>query len=114
MLQTRDSMGPQHGYAIAARLEPVSSGIMRIEQRRWLKGKWQITESNRPARAPEIQVAVPARTFPQGWGRFLSGIALSGSPGIAPAKNLGRSVGTNGALSLWQEHRWTHPSTVLT
>jgi transcriptional regulator len=62
VLQTLDSMGPQHGYAIAARLEQVSSGslqlnmgtlypaLMRLEQRGLLKGKWHITESNRRAR----------------------------------------------------------------
>lgn len=62
VLQTLGSMGPQHGYAIAARLEQVSNGsitlnmgtlypaLMRLEQRGWLKGKWQMTESNRRAR----------------------------------------------------------------
>ena len=62
VLQMLDSMGPQHGYAIAARLEQVSSGslqlnmgtlypaLMRLEQRGLLKGKWNLTESNRRAR----------------------------------------------------------------
>ena len=62
VLQMLDSMGPQHGYAIAARLEQVSSGslqlnmgtlypaLMRLEQRGLLKGRWNVTESNRRAR----------------------------------------------------------------
>ena len=62
VLQTLDSLGPLHGYAIAARLEQVSSGalqlnmgtlypaLMRLEQRGLLRGKWGITETNRKAR----------------------------------------------------------------
>ena len=62
VLQTLDSLGPLHGYAIAARLEQVSSGalqlnmgtlypaLMRLEQRGLLRGVWGTTESNRKAR----------------------------------------------------------------
>jgi len=62
VLQTLDSLGPLHGYAIAARLEQVSSGalqlnmgtlylaLMRLEQRSLLLGKWGTTETNRKAR----------------------------------------------------------------
>jgi DNA-binding PadR family transcriptional regulator len=48
VLQTLDTMGPQHGYAIAARLEQVSAGALK--QRGLLKGSWGTTESNRKAR----------------------------------------------------------------
>ena len=62
VLQTLNSLGPLHGYAIAARLEQVSSGalqlnmgtlypaLMRLEQRGLLRGSWGITETNRKAR----------------------------------------------------------------
>ena len=62
VLQTVDSLGPLHGYAIAARLEQVSSGalqlnmgtlypgLMRLEQRGFLRGEWGLTDSNRKAR----------------------------------------------------------------
>ena len=62
VLQTLDAMGPQHGYAIAARLEQVSGGalqlnmgtlypaLMRLEQRGLLRGSWNITDANRRAR----------------------------------------------------------------
>jgi PadR family transcriptional regulator PadR len=62
VLQTLDSMGPQHGYAIAARLEQVSTGalqlnmgtlypaLMRLEQRGLVKGTWGTTDTNRKAR----------------------------------------------------------------
>ena len=62
VLQTLDSLGPLHGYAIAARLEQVSGGalqlnmgtlypaLMRLEQRGQLRGNWGTTETNRNAR----------------------------------------------------------------
>ena len=62
VLQTLDTMGPQHGYAIAARLEQVSTGalqlnmgtlypgLMRLEQRGLVRGSWGTTEANRKAR----------------------------------------------------------------
>jgi transcriptional regulator len=69
VLQTLASMGPQHGYTIATRLEQVSHGsiqlnmgtlypaLMRLEQRRLIRGKWAITENNRRARLYELTAA---------------------------------------------------------
>lgn len=62
VLQTLESLGPLHGYAVAARLEQVSHGalqlnmgtlypaLMRLEQRGLIRGSWGTTESNRRAR----------------------------------------------------------------
>jgi PadR family transcriptional regulator PadR len=62
VLQTLDTMGPQHGYAIASRLEQISGGalqlnmgtlypaLMRLEQRGLLRGSWGTTDTNRKAR----------------------------------------------------------------
>ena len=62
VLQTLHSLGPLHGYAIAARLEQVSGGalqvnmgtlypaLMRLEQRALIRGSWGTTEANRKAR----------------------------------------------------------------
>jgi transcriptional regulator len=62
VLQTLETLGPQHGYAIAARLEQVSGGalqvtmgtlypaLMRLEQRGLIRGAWRTTEANRRAR----------------------------------------------------------------
>src|ERR1700704_4498071 len=62
VLQTVATLGPLHGYAIAARLEQVSAGalrlnmgtlypgLMRLEQRGLVRGEWGVTESNRKAR----------------------------------------------------------------
>jgi PadR family transcriptional regulator, regulatory protein PadR len=69
VLQTLDALGPQHGYAIAARLEQVSSGalqlnmgtlypaLMRLEQRGLLKGAWGVTDTNRKARFYSLTAA---------------------------------------------------------
>jgi transcriptional regulator len=69
VLQTLDSLGPQHGYAIAARLEQVSSGalqlnmgtlypaLMRLEQRGFVRGNWGTTETNRKARYYSLTAA---------------------------------------------------------
>ena len=69
VLQTLDTMGPQHGYSIAARLERVSDGklqlnmgtlypaLMRLEQRGLLRGKWATTATNRKARYYDLTAA---------------------------------------------------------
>jgi transcriptional regulator len=62
VLQTLATLGPSHGYAIAGRLEQVSGGairlnmgtlypgLMRLEQRGFVRGEWAVTENNRKAR----------------------------------------------------------------
>jgi transcriptional regulator len=62
VLQTLNSLGPLHGYAIAARLEQISGGalqlnmgtlypaLMRLEQRGLVRGSWGTTDRNRKAR----------------------------------------------------------------
>jgi PadR family transcriptional regulator, regulatory protein PadR len=69
ILKTLATLGPQHGYAIAARLEQVSSGalqlnmgtlypgLMRLEQRGFVRGQWGVTDSNRRARFYAITAA---------------------------------------------------------
>ena len=62
VLRTLATLGPMHGYTIAARLEQVSAGtlqlnmgtlypgLMRLEQRGFVRGTWGTTENNRRAR----------------------------------------------------------------
>ena len=62
VLRALATMGPQHAYALAARLEQVvepsltlSQGtlypaLVRLEQKGWIKGTWQRTENNREAK----------------------------------------------------------------
>jgi transcriptional regulator len=69
VLQTLATLGPMHGYAIAARLEQVSAGslllnmgtlypgLMRLEQRGLIRAEWGVTENNRKARFYAITTA---------------------------------------------------------
>src|SRR5271167_2086017 len=62
ILRTLATMGPQHAYGIASRLQLVSEdalnlnqgtiypALVRIEQHGWTRGSWQKTESNREAK----------------------------------------------------------------
>jgi PadR family transcriptional regulator, regulatory protein PadR len=69
ILQTVATMGPLHGYAVAERLEQVSSGgiqlnmgtlypgLLRLEQRGFIRAEWKLTENNRRARYYSITAA---------------------------------------------------------
>ena len=62
VLRTLATMGPQHAYGIAARLQQVSGdslhlnqgtlypALVRLEQQGWIKGAWGKTESKREAK----------------------------------------------------------------
>ena len=69
VLQTLSTLGPLHGYALAARLEQVSRGalqlnmgtlypgLMRLEQRGLVRAEWGVTDNNRKARFYTITTA---------------------------------------------------------
>ncbi|HUI43816.1 MAG TPA: PadR family transcriptional regulator [Terriglobia bacterium] len=62
VLKTLDTLGPQHGYGIARRIEQVSENLLhlnqgtlypallRLEQRGWIGSKWGTSDNNRRAR----------------------------------------------------------------
>jgi transcriptional regulator len=62
VLRALMTMGPLHAYALATRLEQVSDhpfslnqgtlypALVRLEQKGWIKGRWQKTEHNREAK----------------------------------------------------------------
>jgi PadR family transcriptional regulator len=66
VLRTLATMGPQHAYQIATRLQQVSDrllnlnqgtlypALVRLEQHGWIKGTWGRTESNREAKFYEL------------------------------------------------------------
>lgn len=66
VLRTLETMGPQHAYAIATRLEQISDNLLRLnqgtlypalvrlEQQGRIKGTWGKTESNREAKYYKI------------------------------------------------------------
>jgi PadR family transcriptional regulator PadR len=69
VLQTLATLGPSHGYAIAARLGQVSGGalqlnmgtlypaLIRVEQRGFVRADWDVTDNNRKARYYQITPA---------------------------------------------------------
>jgi transcriptional regulator len=62
VLQALATMGPQHAYALASRLEQVSDhpfilkqgtlypALVRLEQQGWIKGTWGRTDNGRDAK----------------------------------------------------------------
>src|SRR6266536_2598616 len=62
VLRALDTMGPQHAYGLAARLEQIAQpsltlnqgtlypALVRLEQKGWIKGAWQRTETHREAK----------------------------------------------------------------
>ena len=62
VLKTLDTLGTQHGYGIAQRLQQVSDDLLRVnqgtlypallrlEQRGWIASRWGTSEHNRRAR----------------------------------------------------------------
>jgi len=69
VLQTLESMGPQHGYGIARRIEQISDDLLklnegtvyasltRLRQQRWISASWGASENNRKARFYAITAA---------------------------------------------------------
>jgi transcriptional regulator len=62
VLRALATMGPQHAYGLAARIEQVADhplslnqgtlypALVRLEQKGWIRGTWQKTASNREAK----------------------------------------------------------------
>ena len=62
VLQTLTTLGPQHGYGIARRIEQVSNdevllnqgtiyaSLIRLQQRGWISAEWGTSENNRKAK----------------------------------------------------------------
>jgi PadR family transcriptional regulator PadR len=62
VLRTLATLGPQHAYAIATRVQQVSEDLLnlnqgtlypalvRLEQQGWIKGAWDKTENGREAK----------------------------------------------------------------
>src|ERR1700687_6476599 len=83
VLRTLDTLGPQHGWGIARRIEQISGDVLelnqgtlypallRLEQMGWITSKWGASENNRRARVYGItrggreQLAAPARRRPR-------------------------------------------------
>ena len=89
VLKTLDTLGPQHGYGIARRIEQVSgqvlqlnegtvyTSLLRLQQRGWIASDWGTSENNRKAKYYSItksgrkQLALEA----ENWERIAGVIA---------------------------------------
>jgi len=81
VLRTLDTLGPQHGWGIARRIEQISGdalalnqgtlypALLRLEQMGWVTSKWGTSDNNRRAkfyaitRAGKKQLAKEAREW---------------------------------------------------
>ena len=62
VLRTLDTLGPQHGWGIARRIEQISGdllelnqgtlypALLRLEQMGWIASEWGVSEANRRAK----------------------------------------------------------------
>jgi transcriptional regulator len=62
ILKTLETLGPQHGYGIARRIEQMSGDVLRLnqgtlypalvklEQQGWIRARWGASENNRRAK----------------------------------------------------------------
>jgi len=66
VLRTLETMGPQHGFGLAKRIQQISGGalelnqgtlypaLLRLEQKGWIASKWGASDANRRAKFYEL------------------------------------------------------------
>jgi transcriptional regulator len=69
VLRTLATMGPQHGFGLAQRIQQISGGaldlnqgtlypaLLRLEHRGWIRSQWGVSGNNRRAKFYEITAA---------------------------------------------------------
>ncbi len=86
VLRTLETMGPQHGFGLAKRIQQISEGaldlnqgtlypaLLRLEQRGWVKARWGTSENNRKARFYELTDSGRHRIHEErdGWERTVA------------------------------------------
>lgn len=62
ILRALETMGPQHGFGLAKRIQQISDGslelnqgtlypaLLRLEQRGWIRSAWGVSDNNRRAK----------------------------------------------------------------
>lgn len=65
-LRTLETMGPQHGFGLAQRIQQISGGaldlnqgtlypaLLRLEHKGWIRSQWGVSDNNRKAKFYEI------------------------------------------------------------
>jgi transcriptional regulator len=104
VMNTLDTLGPQHGYGIAQRLLQISDSalqlnqgtlypaLLRLEQRGWITSKWGTSENNRRARFYSLTPAgrKQLRQETDDWHRMTAIMArVLGAAPLKPAKDEG-------------------------
>ncbi|HEV2446415.1 MAG TPA: PadR family transcriptional regulator [Candidatus Sulfopaludibacter sp.] len=66
VLRTLETMGAQHGFGLARRIQQISGGaldlnqgtlypaLLRLEHRGWIRSKWGVSDNNRKAKFYEL------------------------------------------------------------
>jgi transcriptional regulator len=89
VLKTLESMGPQHGYGIARRIEQISEqalrlnqgtiypALLRLRQRGWIRAEWGTSENGRRARYYSLTKTGKAQieTETESWERVAATMA---------------------------------------
>jgi transcriptional regulator len=69
VLRTLETLGPQHGFGLAKRIQQISAGVLdlnqgtlypallRLEQRGWISSRWGASDNNRRARFYDLTKA---------------------------------------------------------
>ena len=69
VLRTLATMGAQHGFGLAQRIQQISGGaldlnqgtlypaLLRLEHRAWIRSRWGVSDNNRRAKFYEITAA---------------------------------------------------------
>ncbi len=88
VLKTLAARGALHGYAITAHIQQASTDLLRVEegslypalhrmeQHRWVRAEWGVTEKNRQARFYTITVAGRRELAEEqeNWARLTDGV----------------------------------------
>ena len=86
VLRTLETMGPQHGFGLAKRIQQISDNaldlnqgtlypaLLRLEQRRWIKSRWGASDNNRRAKFYELTAAGRRQIHheAEGWARTVA------------------------------------------
>ena len=89
VLKTLESMGPQHGYGIARRIEQTSGdalrlnqgtiypALLRLRQRGWIRAEWGTSDNGRRARFYSLTAAGQAQIAEEtdNWERIAATMA---------------------------------------
>ncbi len=86
VLRTLETMGPQHGFGLAKRIQQVSGGaldlnqgtlypaLLRLEQRGWIRSEWGVSDNNRKAKFYQLTEAgrKQTREETENWTRVVA------------------------------------------